>query len=256
MERHLEFEDYVREERLPEKLKASLFQHLFRTRRRLKPERLSRSSRAVPNPSECKIVAQIVRGINIPVRQKDTANLSKTAEGSINVYVEVQFQRAKGRTSSQDSTNPQWNESVVLKFDPPNSDYRPESLQNVQDSIYLNLFDEFSVDLIRDEREREKKVYQRKERNWLGTVIVPFSALYQNVVVEGRFNVATPIVSFGYSQSQQSGNASSDVRLASATTMLELYITLEPALVQPPELVPKVCNTCETYMYYNTHRSV
>jgi hypothetical protein len=158
----------------------------------------------------------------------------------VNSFVEVAFQQNKQRTSSQEGSNPQWNESVTLKFEPPNNDYRPENLQNVRDNIYLNIFDEVTIDMIKDEREREKQIHQRKERKWLGTLVIPFSALYQNVVVEGKFYVKTPILNFGYIAPSHSAQSGEKLQVVSNDPILELYLTLEPALMQPPSLAPKV----------------
>lgn len=154
--------------------------------------------------------------------------------------MEIQFQRNKQRTSCQEGPSPQWNESVTLQFEPPNNDYRPENLQNVRDNIYLNIFDEVTIDMLQDDRERSNKVYQRKERKWLGTLTIPFSALYQNIVVEGKFFVRTPILNFGYGVQSYSSTNNGKLQVVSNDAILELYLTLEPALVQPPALVPKV----------------
>jgi hypothetical protein len=52
--------------------------------------------------------------------------------------------------------------------------------------LYLHLFDEIVVDLLEDDRMRETNIHQRLERNWLGSLHVPFSTLYFNSKVGGQ----------------------------------------------------------------------
>jgi len=56
----------------------------------------------------------------------------------------------------------------------------------MQDSLYLHLFDETVVDLLEDDRMRETNIHQRLERNWLGSLQIPFSTLYFNSKVGGE----------------------------------------------------------------------
>lgn len=74
---------------------------------------------------------------------------------------------------------PEWNETLSVPFVLPNEDFRPESLQDICEDVHFNLFDEYAVDLIEDDRMREKNISVRKERNWLGGFTVPFSAIYE-----------------------------------------------------------------------------
>jgi hypothetical protein len=97
------------------------------------------------------------------------------------------------------------------------------------------------VDMIQDDRDRGKKIFQRKERNWLGTISIPFSTLYRNLVVEGKFFLKAPIINFGYTEARPVNPNIENLQSFNEDAMLELYITLEPALPQPPALMPKVC---------------
>jgi Ca2+-dependent lipid-binding protein len=107
---------------------------------------------------------------------------------TVRPYVEVQFQHRKSRTAVGDGPNPCWNETLELPFEPPGGDFRPESLQVVRDNVYINIFDEFIVDLNTDDRDRRTRIHQRKERNWLGTLVIPFATLYEHVVVSLKIN--------------------------------------------------------------------
>ena len=105
-------------------------------------------------------------------------------------YVEISFQRRRCRTLISEGPNPQWNETLVLDVKPPNNDFRPESLLDSEvgmELIYFNIFDEFLVDLIADERDRENEIHQRRERNWIGSFSMPFTALYEQTRVLSSF---------------------------------------------------------------------
>ena len=106
---------------------------------------------------------------------------------TVRCYVEISFQRKKVRTSVADGPNPTWNESLTLNVRPPGDDFRPENLleSNVgMELIYFNIFDEFMVDLVEDERDRDYEIHQRRERNWLGGFSMPFTALYEQTRVK------------------------------------------------------------------------
>jgi coiled-coil and C2 domain-containing protein 2A len=63
---------------------------------------------------------------------------------------------------------------------PPDNDFDASSLQRCRDILYINVFDELAVDLPATEREREQIIRKRIERNWLGSVKIPFSNIYVN----------------------------------------------------------------------------
>ncbi len=58
------------------------------------------------------------------------------------------FQRNVKATSVAEGSNPLWNEELKLSFKPPNNDYRSSNLQTIADVIYINLFDECTVDMV------------------------------------------------------------------------------------------------------------
>lgn len=65
----------------------------------------------------------------------------------------------------------------------PNDDYSSASLETVNDSVYINLFDEFVTDIQVDDRQKGKVVHKRLEKKWLGGIQIPFPTLYANGVV-------------------------------------------------------------------------
>ena len=65
----------------------------------------------------------------------------------------------------------------------PNNDYSSASLQTVKDSVYVNLFDEFVTDILKDDRQRGRESHTRIEKKWLGGIQIPFATLYANGVV-------------------------------------------------------------------------
>ncbi|KAJ3279724.1 Coiled-coil and C2 domain-containing protein 2A [Borealophlyctis nickersoniae] len=158
-------DDYVREERLPEtQPRQFLFFNLVRPRRPLKPYRTDRAA-AMPtaHPGSCRVVVQVLRGFNVPVRKRDAGIVDAAAENAeepvtVRPYVEVTFQRRRTRTAISEGPNPQWNETLYLDVEAPGDDFRPESLLDSEvgvENMYFNLFDEYFVDMIQDDRDRE-----------------------------------------------------------------------------------------------------
>jgi len=88
-------------------------------------------------------------------------------------------------TQNPDGTKLNQTDITATIYRPPSGDYSPGSLQSIRDSLYLHLFDETIVDLLEDDRMRETNIHQRLERNWLGSLHIPFSTLYFNSKVGG-----------------------------------------------------------------------
>jgi len=84
-------------------------------------------------------------------------NKKNKIKKSPRTYVEVSFQRQKARTSVFEGTNPTWKETIELPFNAPNNDYQPSSLLEndiLMENIYLNLYDEYIVDLIEVDKKK------------------------------------------------------------------------------------------------------
>lgn len=101
-------------------------------------------------------------------------------------FIEVRFGSYSYKTPVQSGSNPVWNHSIAIPFEPPFNDFSPEGLVEngvILENMHIYLFDEVTVDLLQDERERDSTIHQRKERHWLGTVTIPFSTLYEQTRV-------------------------------------------------------------------------
>ncbi len=65
-------DDFVREERIPTATaQSSILDMLFPVYRPLNPIRVERKTLASTNPESCKILVQVLRGFNLPMRIKD-----------------------------------------------------------------------------------------------------------------------------------------------------------------------------------------
>ncbi|KAJ3340876.1 Coiled-coil and C2 domain-containing protein 2A [Gonapodya sp. JEL0774] len=271
--------DFVREEVLPpaEPLTISLAKYV-RTRRPLNPERLERAKVAMPDtPSKCELVVQILRGFNIPVRKESNTKKSsgvnngganatnrvmpnETQSTLVRPYVEVHFQRHRARTVACEGPNPQWNETLSLPFIPFQNEFVRENLLETEallETIYINLFDEVVVDLTVDERDKDKITHQRREKNWLGSVAVPFSFVYEQMRVDGVFPIKLPLVLLNYEKNRSAARENEILIGVDGTseTLLHLFITLEPPLARPEPLnlkfrsdeSPKILEMCEAW---------
>jgi coiled-coil and C2 domain-containing protein 2A len=194
-------------------------------------------TKPVTNPQNCHIIAQIVRGHNVPVRrsrgdfgagqtqaqaQAQELNTLSPGAGNVRVFVEVYFQGHVKRTMVSRGTNPHWDELLALPFIPPGGSFFPGALQQVRDRVYFNVFDEVTTVLEEDYRLKHTHV-RKTEHRWLGQFSVPFTTIYMNGRVEGLFTVEVPIMHLGYEKPQPS-----------RPTQLWVYLTLDPVLVTPP----------------------
>ncbi|KAJ3124071.1 Coiled-coil and C2 domain-containing protein 2A [Nowakowskiella sp. JEL0407] len=247
-------EDFVREERLvktdPER---SIFASFLQPRRPLKPHRTDRLMLLSAQPEKCEIVVQVLRGFNVPVRRKDSGIMDAAATKSTNPitvrsYVEITFQRKRARTTISEGPNPQWNQTLMLEINPPNGDFSPDSLMDGDmgtENLYFNLFDEYLVDMLKDDRERERTIHQKRERNWLGSFSIPFSTIYERSRIEGNFIVRVPAMTLAYEKNPSAGSLDNSVLVgidSTSETILHIFIALEPPLLQPATLKIKVAS--------------
>ena len=240
--RPVHVDDLVKEERLIQIIDdSSPFDFLFRINRPLRPHRTDRKANAVMSPESCRIIIQVLQGFNLPVRKNALKVASSTDKQGTTIYVqpfvEASFQQRKARSRTADGPNPQWNETISLDISMPNNDLRPDALYNSEiglENLFINLFDETIVDLIRDNRDRETNIHQRIDRSWLGSLQIPFSTLWEQLRIDGSYLMDLPPQSLGYEKkilenAQVTGEVGAD-------TLLRLFITLDPPLMQPPQL--------------------
>ncbi|KAL7746563.1 hypothetical protein RI367_008090 [Sorochytrium milnesiophthora] len=254
LEQPLDVDTYVREARLPtpEADEENILAKLLRPRRPLRPEKQSRPAAIEDDrhPREAKVVVTILRGHNLPVRSTSptrfgeggrmNASRALLSEGeSTHVYVEVDFQRSRRRTATMEGNYPEWNETIILPFRPPDGSFAPANLQTVNEVVYLHVYDEYSVNMLEDDRLREKSVHLRRERNWLGCCCIPFSTLYSERRVHGSLELQVPIAMFGYRRLRIDAGeldtpAPEETGRSQNASYLQVFVTLEPALPRAP----------------------
>ncbi|XP_067678650.1 coiled-coil and C2 domain-containing protein 2A-like [Haliotis asinina] len=259
-------EDMVVEDVVPNI--GSLFVSLSRItepRRPLKPVRKERKKATAQGVSggDVDILINIIRASYIPVRKtkgpttgaatardpERTLVKNITGETLVRPYVEVMFQRETVRSSIGDGPNPSFNEELSLDLKAPNEDFSPNSLQQITDCLYLNLFDENVIDILEDDRQRESNIHQRIEKKWLGCLKIPFSTLYHNGKIDGTFRLNTPPVLLGYTYDLSQGRGpdsevEESIGRGEGNTYLSLFITIEPPL-NPPEPMKEKFSTNE-----------
>ena len=174
------------------------------------------------NPSSCRVVVQVVRAANIPIRAASRRSKNRDiAERVVECQsqMEVKFQNRILKTSVSNGSNPHWNQTLVFEFRPPNNQFVPSVISKCDDQIYFNLFDIITVS--ESDSSQSKKI-AAFEKRWLGSLSLPFLTVYTNhSKVEGCFRLDTPVLNLAYNAPSSSGS------------YVWLYITLDPPLVTP-----------------------
>ncbi|XP_071836357.1 coiled-coil and C2 domain-containing protein 2A-like [Apostichopus japonicus] len=233
--------DVVDEALVPDvSLLGATLAKLTEPKRPLKPVRKERKTVTAQNLSglDVFILVNIERAFEIPDRKSENRRGQASGEerqSLVRPFIEVVFQGTVKQTSVAEGCSPNFNEELALPFRAPNNDYSSQNLETVQEDIYFNVFDEYVVDILRDDRERGSNVHQRLERRWLGSVRIPFSTVYFQGRVSGAVKVESPTVLLGYQRSAESVD-----RGVSNATYLSLFITIEPPLTTPDPQKEKV----------------
>ena len=241
--RHVD--DFVSEARLdpPPDQEFDLF-YFFRPFRPLNPYRTNRKNMVARDADHCKLVIQLISGINLPTRLD-------TFGTKLKPFVELSFQKKKTRSTTSDGPTPVWNQTLAVEIEAPDGDFRPENLMEsdiTTELIYINLFDEITVDLLQDDRQRDREMYIRKEKVWLGSIEIPFSSVWERSRIDGKFPIYMPPTLLGYGH--QTGSDEIIKIDVQDIPLLHIFVTLDPPLVQPPELKLKVI------VFYNIITSI
>lgn len=190
-------------------------------------------------------------GSSMPMGVTQTNN-DPWGQSLVRPFVEAVFQGNFSSTTVADGPNPSWNEQLTLPFRAPNNDYSPETLQTVNDVVYLNLFDEVVFNILQDDRQLSTNIHQRLERHWLGSIEIPFSTIYFNNKVEGTFRVNIPPVLLGYHKRGRHSGAPGSLGIISRDdTLLTLFITIEPPLQPSQPLAERFESNEEDKLLHN-----
>ncbi|CAM9781135.1 unnamed protein product, partial [Laminaria digitata] len=121
-------------------------------------------------------------------------------KGTLSSFVEVQFQDTRKRTSVYEGLTPLWKESLDLPFTPPMADFSPANLAQVHEMIIISLFDEVEIDDRGSGGYLDDEASIRREKRFLGSVVLPFQTVYRAGRVEGMLRLDIPPVNLGYDQ--------------------------------------------------------
>jgi coiled-coil and C2 domain-containing protein 2A len=234
--------DVVDENPLPEVEESYLsifFKSLFAPARPLRPARQTKAKAVtVYDPKECEVTVTVRRAWGLPSR--DTEGRSRSREPSdastLRPFVQVVFQNATIETSVASGPSPAWNEELKFPFVPFRNDFSPESLRQNTDKIYINVFDEVVVDVLNDPRQRATTEHNRLDKQFLGTIAVPFSTLLSNPQLDGTYRVKVPAVMLGYTAAympelvvDKEADEANDSN-AGFRSYLSVFITIDPPL--------------------------
>ncbi|XP_059737985.1 protein CC2D2B isoform X17 [Bos taurus] len=242
---------------------------LLEQRRKLKPQRKERKKVAVQTicDRDIKILIRILRAYNIPTRKttvnrsldmptylissmsrlrhketiKSLASDELLNEDTVHPFVEVSFQHTVYQTSVASGSHPCWNEEIKVDFILPGHDCNFSSLSKIKDNIYINIFDEMIIEKHEDRCFKSCSGHSYIRKNWLGSIVFPFSALLQQSEISGTFQVNIPPVLLGYTWSKTYVSPKEDYngQNLKESTFLNIFATIEPQIsyaICSPEL--------------------
>ncbi|XP_072482359.1 protein CC2D2B isoform X3 [Notamacropus eugenii] len=233
---------------------------LVERRRNLKPQRRERKKVAAQTISDGDIhlLVRILRAYNIPSRKpavsrtldiptyllssisrvrhkesnKSVATVELLNEDAVRPFVEVSFQHTVYQTDTANGSHPCWNEEIVVDFSSPGHDYSFSNLSKIKDNIYVNIFDETVIEKHEDHCLKGCSGHSYIRKNWLGSVIFPFSALLQQPKISGTFQVNIPPLLLGYTWSKTYVSPKEDYngQNLKECTFLNIFATIEPQI--------------------------
>ncbi|XP_013408980.1 coiled-coil and C2 domain-containing protein 2A-like isoform X3 [Lingula anatina] len=256
------FHDVVFEEEVPNIGTLAInLQQLGEPRRPLRPVRKERKKVSAQNVSEADVVINVQRAYDVPIRTDAVPKADGRGQRVkvpvtqilVRPFIEAVFQGISSKTPVADGPNPSWNYNIRLPFRPENGDFSPSNLQTIRDHLYLNLFDEVVTDMASNQATSGQEVHQRIEKNWLGSLYIPFSTLYQNSLephpnnkIDGTFRINSPSILLGYTHDgsrtsiDPTGAGGVEVGRGNAEdTYISLFITIEPQLSSPEHIREK-----------------
>ena len=226
---------------------------ILEPRHPLRPQRKERkkvTNQAV-GISSVDMLVHISQASDLPIRKRVTNESRMFSDSNIGgtpslitlrPFVEISFQREHRSTFVTDGPNPHWNQELIVPLKVLNNEFSANNLRQISDIVYFNVFDEIIVDILEDDRLRDTNIHQRLERRWLGSFQIPFSTIYSNSRVEGKFKLNVPSVLLGYKKEQsysQHIDPSSAMSISQNTdkdSYLSIFITVEPPLAPQPSL--------------------
>ncbi|XP_026548233.1 protein CC2D2B-like, partial [Notechis scutatus] len=121
---------------------------------------------------------------------------------TVHPFVEVTFQKTVYQTSTADGSHPCWNEELQVDFNSPAHDYTFLGLSKIKDNINISIFDEFVIEKHEDACPNSCSGHSYIRKNWLGSIVFPFSALLEQSKICGTFQIDMPSVVLGYTWSK------------------------------------------------------
>ncbi|XP_072662028.1 protein CC2D2B isoform X27 [Canis lupus baileyi] len=153
-------------------------------------------------------------------------------EDTVQPFVEVSFQHTVYQTSTASGSHPCWNEEIKVDFISPGHDYSFSSLSKLKDNIYINIFDEMIIEKHEDPYFKSCSSHSHIRKNWLGSIVFPFSALLQQSEISGTFQVNIPPVLLGYTWSKTyvSPKEDNNGQNLKECIFLNIFATIEPQI--------------------------
>ncbi|KAM3834480.1 LOW QUALITY PROTEIN: protein CC2D2B [Vipera latastei] len=234
---------------------------LSERRRHLKPQRKERRKVAAQAVSDgdVKLLIRILRAYNIPARKAPASKVAVTyspsylpnrmsrgrhiplgnsayaanllSEVTVHPFVEVTFQKTVYQTSTAAGSHPCWNEELEVDFNSPANDYTFLGLSKIKDNININIFDEFVIEKHEDACPNSCSGHSYK-KNWLGSIVFPFSALLEQSKICGTFQIDMPPVVLGYTWSKTYVSPKEEClgQNLKEYSFLTIFATIEPQL--------------------------
>ncbi|XP_040600610.1 protein CC2D2B [Mesocricetus auratus] len=229
-------------------------------RRKLKPQRKERRKVTAQTVSDgdIKILVRILRAYNIPIRKKISsrtlgmppysrlpmacrrhqeamkvrASNDFFNEDTVHPFIEVSFQHIVYQTNTASGSHPCWNEEIKVDFISPGHDYSFSSLSKIKDNIHINVFDEVLIEKHEDHCLKSCSAHTYIQKNWLGSISFPFSALLQQSEISGTFQVNIPPILLGYTWSNTYVPPREDCsgQNPKECTFLNIFATIEPQI--------------------------